>query len=280
MKNRIKSKRNINLFAILVGFFTLFILVGFPIFTNWIMFEKTPKIFGKLAPDGISENYIWIGFFATFFGATIGGIISGLFTYLGVNKTILVQEIKDANEFNEKYRAILEIHEIKGGYLLKNHKGKNGRFILTDQYEYIISNGLVNGNYNYISLRNSGPGKALNCKVKATITYEQSREEFTTEVFLPVIYEGEDIYIPFDRFIDESSNEVDENNLFRLSRVLVTYETSAKENIRIERFINNEQGRLKTTDYYTVKGVNDNGFTPIFEIKGTDDSWYYLKDLE
>jgi hypothetical protein len=280
MTNRTKSKRNIYIFAILVGFFTLFILVGFPIFTNWLMFEQTPKFFGKLAPNGISENYIWIGFFATFFGAIIGGIISGLFTYLGVNKTILVQKIKDTNEFNEKYRAILEIHEVQGGYLLKNHKGKNGRFILTDQYKYIISNGLVNGEYNCIALRNSGPGKSLNCTLKATITYEQSREEYTTEVFVPVIYEGEDIYIPIDRFIDENGIEVDEKNVYRLTGVLVTYETSAKENIRIERFIKEEQGRLKTTDSYNVKGINENSFTPIFEIKGTDDSWYYLKDLD
>jgi hypothetical protein len=139
---------------------------------------------------------------------------------------------------------------------------------------------LVNGQYNYISLRNSGPGKALNCKVKATITYEQSKEEFTNEIFVPVIYEGEDIDIPIDRFIDDNGNEVDENNLFRLTRVLVKYETSAKENIRIERFIKEEQGRLKTTDSYNVKGINENTFTPIFEIKGTDDSWYYLKDLD
>jgi hypothetical protein len=280
MKNGIKSKRNINIFAIVVGVGTLSILVGFPIFTNWLMFEQTPSFFGKLAPNGISDNYIWIGFFATFFGAVIGGIISGLFTYLGVNKTILVQKIKDTNEFNEKYRALLEIHEVQGSYLLKNHKGKNGRFILTDQYKYIISNGLVNGEYNYIALRNTGPGKSLNCSLKATITYEQSREEYTTEVFVPVIYEGEDIYIPIDRFIDENGNDVDENNLYRLTSVLVTYETSAKENIRIERFINNEQEGLKTTDSYSVKGVNDYGFTPIFEIKGTDDSWYYLKDLD
>lgn len=281
MQKQKKPKDKTNIFVLFIGIATFIILISFPIFTNLLMFSSVPEFLRFLAPYGISENPVWIGFIATFFGATIGGVISGLFTYLGVRKTLLFQVRKDKDEYHDKYRAILEIHDIQnGGYLLKNIKERSGRLIVTKQYEHVIREQLYDGSFNYLEIRNSGPGKALNCSVKATITYEVSQEDFITEVFVPVIYEEEKIYIPFDRFIDENGIELDESDLYRLTKVLVTYETSAKESIKIERLLKVEQGNIRTTDSYSVKRFNESKFDSLFELEGTDDTWYFLKDLD
>lgn len=280
MQKQKKPKDKANIFLLFIGIATLIILITFPIFTNFLMFTSVPDFLKFLAPNGISENAVWIGFLATFFGATIGGVISGLFTYLGVRKTLLFQVRKDTDEYHEKYRAILEIHDIQnGGYLLKNIKEKSGRLIVTKQYEHIIQKQLYGGFFNYLEIRNSGPGKALNCSVKATITYEVSQNNFITEVFVPVIYEEEKIFIPFDRFIDENGIELEESDIYRLTKVIITYETSAKEQIKIERLLKVERGNIQTTDSYSVKRFNESKFDSLFELKGTDDTWYFLKDL-
>ncbi|MBT2603941.1 hypothetical protein J7E55_13110 [Bacillus sp. ISL-53] len=281
MQKQKAPKGKIIKLVIFIGIATLITFIGFPIFVNFLMFANVPEFIKFLAPYGISGNAVWIGFFATFFGALIGGVISGLFTYLGVRKTILFQERKDKDEFREKYRAMLEIHDIQnGGYLLKNLKERRGRLVLTKQYEHVIQEQLHNGSFNYLEIRNSGPGKALNCSVKATITYEESQENFNIEVFIPVIYEEEKIYILVDRLIDENGNELDESDLYRLTKVLVTYETSAKENIKIERVLIGEPGNIQTKDSYSVKRFDESEFDSLFELDGTDDTWYFLKDLD
>lgn len=281
MQKQKAPKGKIIKLVIFIGIATLITFIGFPIFVNFLMFANVPEFIKFLAPYGISGNAVWIGFFATFFGALIGGVISGLFTYLGVRKTILFQERKDKDEFREKYRAMLEIHDIQnGGYLLKNIKERRGRLVLTKQYEHVIQEQLHNGSFNYLEIRNSGPGKALNCSVKATITYEESQENFNIEVFIPVIYEEEKIYILVDRLIDENGNELDESDLYRLTKVLVTYETSAKENIKIERVLIGEPGNIQTKDSYSVKRFDESEFDSLFELDGTDDTWYFLKDLD
>lgn len=261
----------------IIGFVIFFILL-FPLLTNRLMFLKSPKIF---APHGISNDAIWIGFFATFFGAIIGGGISGLFTYLGVKKTLLIQEETELKSFKDKHRTIIEVSElIDGGYLLKNHKVKNGRLILTQQYNYILENRLSDGHFNYIHLKNGGPGKAMNCKVKATIRYEDTNEYYTIEVFIPVVYENENIYIPFDRIFDDNGGQLEGNNQYRLTEVLLTYNTFAKEEIKIERISKEIEGKFQSTDSYSIKDTNDIEFSYLFNVKGTDDTWFYLKDFE
>lgn len=73
----------------------IFLCIFAPIATNFIANTPAPSFWPA------SDNSAWLGFFATFYGAVFGGILSGLFTFLGVKKTILIQ-----NKSEDKQRQL------------------------------------------------------------------------------------------------------------------------------------------------------------------------------
>ena len=254
----------------------VFIFFVVPYLTNLLMFVRPQP---WLVPTGISIDNPWIGFIATYFGALLGGIISGLFTYLGVNKTLNAQKEKDNNEFNAKHRAILELQEIYGAELyLRNIKQKKGRLIITPQYKHAIALDLSDGDFNFIQFRNSGPGKISNCVIKVETKFEQSCEIFVTEVKVPVIFEGESIYVPIDKIKGEN-NEILSDMKFFIKNINVEYDTYANETIKIVRNVNEENRKL-VVDKYSIKYNKLSSFVPLYEIEGTENEWYFIGDLD
>lgn len=71
-----------------IGSVILMILI--PIITNYLMFVGDFKVAG--------DNKTWIGYLGSFWGAIIGGIISGALTLIGVNITIKSQLNKEFQE--------------------------------------------------------------------------------------------------------------------------------------------------------------------------------------
>lgn len=236
--------------------------------------------FHWLVPTGISMDNVWIGYIATYFGAIIGGLISGLFTYLGVTKTLSAQKDKDDEEHKRNNRAILELQEIYGAELyLRNVKNKKGRLIITPQYKNAIALDLADAHFNYIQFRNSGPGKIINCSIKIEIEYIPSNETFTTKVTVPVIFEGENIYVPIDKIKGEN-NLILTGNKYYIKYILAEYETYTKELIRIERTFNVENNNRLGIDQYFIKHNKDSNFISLYEIKGTENEWYFLEDFD
>lgn len=86
--------KNKLIIIILIVITSLLILIGFPYFTN-IMMHKNVGIY-------VDDSNDWIGFFASYFGAIIGGVISGSLTLFGVKLTI-DQQTKMFNRQEEKY---------------------------------------------------------------------------------------------------------------------------------------------------------------------------------
>lgn len=70
---------------ILIGSLVIILLFSLPLITNWLMHLKTPI---QVAGD----TNTWIGFQATYWGAIIGGLISGALTLIGVRYTIIRQQ--------------------------------------------------------------------------------------------------------------------------------------------------------------------------------------------
>lgn len=70
---------------------TIAIMVIFPIITNELMFIKSYRV--------ADDTKTWIGFIGSFWGAIIGGIISGAITLIGVRMTI-------QNQKNEEFIRI------------------------------------------------------------------------------------------------------------------------------------------------------------------------------
>ncbi|WP_437830576.1 hypothetical protein ACQRXC_03855 [Niallia taxi] len=68
-------------------FITIGILVLFPILINGLMFFNILPVKGNIDT--------WISTLGTFWGAIIGGVISGILTLIGVNITILRQDKKE-----------------------------------------------------------------------------------------------------------------------------------------------------------------------------------------
>lgn len=76
----------------------LFIVIFFPALINLLVISwRSPITFG--------DTNSWIGFFSSYYGAIFGGVISGLFTYLGVGLSLK----KDQNDkFIEHYPNKME----------------------------------------------------------------------------------------------------------------------------------------------------------------------------
>jgi hypothetical protein len=66
------------------------IMIIVPVITNSLMFVGNFKVAGN---EGI-----WIGYFGSYWGAIIGGVVSGAITLIGVRQTILYQIRKDRLE--------------------------------------------------------------------------------------------------------------------------------------------------------------------------------------
>lgn len=70
-------------------------MVLFPIITNKLMFVGHYKVAG--------DDKTWIGYFGSFWGAIVGGVISGVLTLLGVQLTIKHNnDLKKREEYPEK----------------------------------------------------------------------------------------------------------------------------------------------------------------------------------
>lgn len=73
-------------------------MIIFPIFTNGLLVMKVPI--------QVASDNDWIGFFACYYGAIFGGIIGGLFTFLGVRITLKKQESSE-NEERSNHQKML-----------------------------------------------------------------------------------------------------------------------------------------------------------------------------
>ncbi|MCU5002919.1 hypothetical protein CN504_13635 [Bacillus anthracis] len=208
--------------------------------------------------------------------------MSGLFTFLGVRKTLTAQEKKDKVEFRERYRTIIELQEIyNGDLMLRNLKHKSGRLIITPQYQYAISRDLSDGSFNYIEIHNSKIAKAFNCVVKVEIRLLPENLPFMTEVRIPIIFENEKVYIPIDKIHDDNNVLLD-NKKYIIKHIDVEYETYAKETIKIVRHVNSEVELEKriSIDEYSIKSDENSDFIPLYEVKGTKNEWYFLRDID
>lgn len=265
------------LFYWIIAFVILILII--PIITNNLMFEDTVSF---LAPNGIAKDNEWIGFTASYFGAIVGGVVSGLFTYLGVKKTLTDKNKSEENDFRQRYRAIIDVQEIYNGeYFLRNLKNKSGRLIVTEQYKAIRALDLEDGYFNYIALTNSNAGKAINCKVRIKNKYPRKDYTHITEVEIPIIFENEKIFVPIDKIHDKKTGLILTNEKYFITQIFVEYQTYAKETVQIIREVNSNEELEKRigVDTYLIKGEKDKSFTPLFEIKGSKNEWYFLEDI-
>jgi len=86
MKFKSSTKTIKSIILILLSLIGVIILLLIPALVNKIMFINPPRLL--IPKEGISENDVWIGFIATFYGAILGGAISGFLTLLGVKITV------------------------------------------------------------------------------------------------------------------------------------------------------------------------------------------------
>ncbi len=122
----------------------LLIMVVFPILINLLMFIPSFKVAGD-------EN-TWISLLGTFWGAIIGGVIAGILTLLGVQRTIKHnEEIKEKNDFPAKIHRLEkvcfyldDIYEEVMVLLSKTEKGYQPGYFFT-----IVDNQLYKQPYFY-----------------------------------------------------------------------------------------------------------------------------------
>lgn len=117
-KNNIKKfrkniKEEYHVLYTLIKFSLIFILL-LPIFFNAITFLDWSKI-PLLSWIKVSESNQWVGFFASYAGGILGGIISGSITLLGVVMTINENRKKDEIESyaKKRYHADKVIDQLK-----------------------------------------------------------------------------------------------------------------------------------------------------------------------
>jgi hypothetical protein len=111
------------------------IMIIFPIFTNWLMFVGDFSVAG--------DEKTWIGYLGSFWGAVIGGVISGVITLRGVKATIKHnEEQKKQEEFPKKlfhfenlinYLEKVDSELVKYNYVTFSERN-HYMFVIDDQY--------------------------------------------------------------------------------------------------------------------------------------------------
>lgn len=119
---------------------TIAIMILFPILTNILMFVGDYKVAG--------DDKTWIGYLGSFWGAIIGGVISGAITLIGVQITISNQDRKEfINLYPQRKIAldnyITSSNKVKG-YLLEAFGAKRNVIIQGEFYKKVdnYKNGL------------------------------------------------------------------------------------------------------------------------------------------
>lgn len=251
-----------------IGLVIVIIVLSGPLVTNTLMFIKAPDF---LVPEeGISDNGVWIGFMATFFGAIIGGTISGLITYLGVLKTINSQNEQNKKDELLDKRCFLQVQEIYNAQLdLKNLQVKKSRLILRDKYADYFWNKAYRAQpvFNFIELNNNDNNSCLNCNILITLEKEDDKVREEKEFYIPVINKEEQVYIHIDP--EPMYN-------YRLLDITMTFETMANEKMKMERRFTQKKGEYFGRDTYYVYCSEKRDYQKIFNIDGSSDEWIYV----
>lgn len=253
----------------IIGLSILAIVLSGPLLTNILMSIKAPEF---LVPkEGISTDGVWVGFMATFYGAIIGGTISGLITYLGVLKTINSQDEQRKKDDRVNKRCFLQFKEISRANLdLKNVNVTNSRLIIRDKYADFFSNKEYRNQakFNFIELSNSNNNVALNCNMQVEIIDEEENKEEKNFV-IPVIDGNEKIYIHIDP---------DPMYPFRISAITLTFETTGGEKMKIERNLTKRDQNYFSTDMYYAYSEEEKKYEPLFNINGSHDEWIIINN--
>ncbi|MES5944038.1 hypothetical protein [Bacillus cereus group sp. MG6] len=251
-----------------IGLGILMIVLSGPLLTNILMSIKAPDF---LVPkEGISTDGVWVGFMATFYGAIIGGTISGLITYLGVLKTINSQNEQNKKDELLNKRCFLHIQEIYNAELdLKNLNVKKSRLILRDAYADYFWNKAYREQpiFNFIELKNNDNNRCLNCNIVIVLKKEADGESVEKEFYIPVINKEEKVYIHIDPHPMYD---------YRLLDITMTYETIANEKMKMERRFTQRNGEYFGKDTYYVYCSEKEDYRKIFNIDGSSDEWIYI----
>lgn len=252
----------------IIGLSILAIVLSGPLLTNILMSIKAPDF---LVPkEGISTDGVWVGFMATFYGAIIGGTISGLITYLGVLKTINSQNEQNKKDELLNKRCFLQIQEIYNAELdLKNLNVKKSRLILRDKYADYFGNKAYKEQpiFNFIELKNNDNNRCLNCNISIILEKEADGVREGKEFYIPVINKEEQVYIHIDP--DPMYN-------YRLLDITMTYETIANEKMKMERRFTRRNGEYFGKDTYYIYCSKNEDYQPIFNINGSSDEWIHI----
>lgn len=243
---------------ILLGFL---VFLGFPVMTNLFMITKPPFSWN------VTDNNDWIGFFAGYYGAIIGGLLSGFFTYVGVKLTIDDQAKRRQEEFNINNRPQLDIKEIyHAGLDLSNvaKEDRKGRLILTKGYKIAERCDMKDGLFNFIVLHNLGLGTAVNCNVTIGVKIEKTSKVKIEHIFLPTINPNDRIFIPTDPIPDTRE--------YRIDVLKIEFQSITGEEFRIERKYEGSKKKDVTSDIHYVK-KEDGTYEELYKLQGANVEW-------
>lgn len=261
MKFFSKHKKGIIVFATI--FVTALILVGFPMITNLFVVNEPP--FWK-----VNDENDWIGFFSSYFGAIIGGIIAGFFTYWGVKLTIQDQSHSRQEQLKIDNRPQIHISEIyDAAYDLQNmpDEKRKGRLVITENYRIAEIRNMTDASYNFIVVENLGRGIAINCNLTTGIRFELSQQMKLQNIFLPTLNLDDRVFIPVD--------PVPDNNQYRIVLVKVEFETTMGESMYVERNYERLGTDYVVTDNYYLKDKNGD-YKEMYKVKGSKAEWKFL----
>ncbi|MFJ7471133.1 hypothetical protein ACIQWI_21560 [Peribacillus frigoritolerans] len=94
--------------------YSVIIMLIFPVITNWLMFVGSFEVAG--------DKNTWIGYLGSFWGAIIGGVISGAITLLGVRMTIKdAEKVRQKDEYPKKINNLeILIHQLENNQKVIN----------------------------------------------------------------------------------------------------------------------------------------------------------------
>lgn len=265
MKEFFKNKKVISILTIVGVIIVLsFILIGFPIITNFFAVSSPPFSFE------VNDENDWIGFFSSYFGAIIGGFIAGIFTYWGVRITINDQNKIRINQLKLDSRPQLQISEIyDAAYDLKNipEGKKSGRLIITENYRLAESMRLTDASFNIIVIENFSNAVAINCNITTGIRFESNQEVRTQSIFIPIINENDRLFIPVD--------PVPDRRPYRIIIAKVEFQTLMKEELYVERNYERLGEDYVVSDVHYVKDENGQ-YQELYKVRGSKAEWKFI----
>lgn len=166
-------------------YIAVIILVVLPIIVNILV----------TTPGPVETDNDWIGFFGSYFGSILGGLIAFYVAWIQIEAHRKSESKKEL----ESNRAYIIVQEFSADIRLKNiTSNENSRLILNDYYEEIKEQFNKEISVTYYKIIIVGNAEAiLDCDVYIKISnYNNPNETYEISSYIGIIAKGEEIFVP------------------------------------------------------------------------------------